>query len=135
MTATAPTTRIGMLVPAVAAGADDTTTVAIAPFDGTVTAVTYVADTAITGQDTNTRTLSLINKGAAGSGTTTVATKTFSSGVNASAFDETAITLTATAADLEVSEGDVLAFKSLHVASGLADPGGTVYVTIQREYA
>lgn len=136
MTATAPSTKIGMIVSNVAAAADMSNTVAIAPFDGTVTGVSYVADTTLTGANTDSRTLSLVNKGQAGSGTTTVASKAFTNGVNATAFDETAITLSATAADLEVSEGDVLAFVSTHVGStGLADPGGTVYVTIQREYA
>lgn len=130
----AASAKLSMLVPAVGAAADDTTTIGLAPFTGVVTAVTYVADTTLTGANTESRTLSLLNKGQAGSGTTAIATKAFTSGVNATAFDETAITLSVTAADLNVTEGDVLAFKSLHVGStGLADPGGTVFVTITRD--
>ena len=56
-------------------------------------------------------------------------------GVNATAFDEKAITLSATAENLEVVAGDVLALFSEAVGSGLADPGGTIQVTINRSYA
>jgi hypothetical protein len=128
------TDTFSAVVPATAAGADFEVTVCVAPYAGTVTAVNYVADTTLTGANTDSRTLSLINKGAAGSGTTEVAAKAFVSGVNGAAFDATAITLSATAANLAVAAGDVLAFKSLHVGStGLADPGGTVFVTISRD--
>lgn len=123
-----------MVIAATAAGADFEVAVCAAPFAGTVTAVNYIADTTLTGANTDSRTLSLINKGQAGDGTTSVASKAFVSGVNGTAFARTAITLTSTAADKVVVAGDVLAFKSLHVGStGLADPGGTVEVTISRD--
>lgn len=119
--------------PAVAAGADKNTTIDRAPFAGTVTAVTYTPDAQLTGADTDSRTLTLINKGQDGNGTTVVATKAFTNGVNADDFDETALTLSATAANLVVADGDILALNSLHVGStGLADPGGKVRVTISR---
>ena len=126
---------------AVAAGADLETPVCVAPFAGTVTAVTFIARAALTGADTDSRTLSLINKGAAGSGTVSVASKAFTDTVNAAINDETAITLDTTDATSDgvyekrvVAEGDVLTFKSLHVGStGLADPGGTVKVVISRD--
>lgn len=111
---------------------DPETPVCVAPWAGTVTEATYAADTAITGANTNSRTLSLINKGGAGSGTTAVATLALTSGVNCTAFDEKAITLSATAADLVVAAGDVLAWKSLAVGTGIADPGGTVKVVLSR---
>lgn len=121
------------IVPAVGAAADDEQTVCVAPWAGTVTSVTYIADTTLTGANTESRTLRLRNKGTAGSGTTVVASKAFTSGVNATAFDETDITLSGTAANLVVAAGDVLAWHSLHVGStGLADPGGTVKVTLSR---
>ena len=138
----APLTRdFFAVLQAVAAGADLETVVCVAPFAGTVTAVTYIADTALTGANTDSRTLSLINKGQAGSGTASVAAKAFTAGVDAAAFDETAITLDTTDAMSDgvyekrvVAAGDVLAFKSLHVGStGLADPGGVVKVTISRD--
>lgn len=128
------TAQLSMVVPAVAAAADETTTLGKAPWAGTVTSVSYIPDTAITGANTESRTVSLINKGAAGSGTTAPALLAMVSGVNSAAFDEKAITLSATAADLDVASGDVLAWKSLHVGStGLADPGGTVIVTLTRD--
>jgi hypothetical protein len=118
---------------AVAAGSDLTTIIGEAPFAGTVTAVTYAPNSTLTGANTDSRTLAVVNKGTDGNGTTSVASKAFTSGVNANDYDETAITLSGTAANLVVAEGDVLAFTSTHVGStGLADPGGRVAVTISR---
>lgn len=102
-----------------------------APFAGTVSAVTFVADTILSGADTDSATLSLINKGAAGAGTTVVASKAFASGVDAAAMDETAITLSATAADLVVAAGDILALSVIKVgSSGLAVPPGLLKVVL-----
>lgn len=101
------------------------------PFNGVVTEVVYTPTSVLTGADTNSRTLSLYNRGQSGGGTTLVAQKAFTSGVNAAANDETDITKSATAGNLVVTEGDVLDWESLHVgASGLADPGGLVTVHI-----
>ncbi len=119
-------------VPNVAAGSTDSSTVAVAPFAGTVTSVTFTPDAGITGHATNNRTVSIINKEDDGTGTTAVAELEFDVGVDATAFDETAITLSGTAADLVVAEGDVLAWSSVHAASGVADPGGTVTIKIAR---
>ena len=120
-------------VPAAAAGADDTTNLGTAPFAGTVSAVSYVADAAITGAATDSRTVSLVNKGQAGAGTTVVATLALVEGVNAAAADETAITLSVVANATKVVAGDVLQWTSTHVGStGLADPGGLVRVTLTR---
>lgn len=119
--------------PAVAATSDATTNVAEAPFAGTVSEVSYIPDAAITGANTDTRTISLINKGADGTGTTVVATLALTSGVNAAASDEKALTLSAVAGATTVADGDILAFKSTHSgSSGLADPGGLVEVEISR---
>ena len=136
MSSSAPSARFDTPVPAVAAASDDTTIVGGAPFDGTVAAVSYIAEAAITGVTANSRTVRLVNKGQAGAGTTMIASKAFITGTNAVAADETALVLTATAADLVVVAGDVLAWESAHVGvSGLADPGGLVAVTMQRAYA
>lgn len=131
---TAPLIRvIEADVPAVStAGNDDDTVVAQAPFDCTVTAVQYVPEAAITGANTNTRVVSLVNKGQAGSGTTTVATLQFDSGVNAAANDEKTITLSGTAANLDLSAGDTLQWRSVHVGTGITDPGGIIRVTVSR---
>lgn len=134
MTDQAPLTQeFEQAVDAVAANADLTTVVAEVDVAGTVTAVKYIPKADITGANTDSRTVSLVNKGADGNGTTVVATLAMVSGVNSADFDEKTITLSATAADLVVADGDVLAWTSVHVGStGLADPGGTVKVTVSR---
>ena len=118
---------------AVGAAADGSVTVGRAPFAGTVTTVTYTPNAQLNGANTESRTLSVVNKGQDGNGTTSVASKAFVSGVNANDFDETAITLNATPANLVVAEGDVLAFVSTHVGTtGLADPGDHVKISVSR---
>jgi hypothetical protein len=109
-----------------------TSTVVRAPFAGTVTGVSYVPVAAITGAATNSRTLSAVNHGQTGSGSTSVASLALLSGVNAAAFDEKAVTLTSTAADKVVAAGDVVELKSLSVGSGIADPGGQFLVVFAR---
>lgn len=131
---TAPyTQKLTQSAEAVAAGADATVIVGRAPFAGTVTAVSYAPEAAMTGNTTESRTFSLINKGQAGLGTTVIATLAMIATVNGVAFDDKTITLSATAADLVVASGDVLAWTSTHVgATGLADPGGSITVEITR---
>lgn len=125
--------RLEHVVPAVGAAADAETDLTEVPFAGTITKVEYVAATALTGANTDTRTCVLVNKGQSGAGTTVVATKAFVSGTNAAADDNTAITLSATAADLVVAAGDVLVWQSTHSGStGLADPGGLLHIEIAR---
>jgi hypothetical protein len=116
-----------------AAGSDLDTIVCVAPFAGTLSSASFIADTTLTGANTESRTLSVINKGQAGAGTTNMATKAFVSTVNAAAFDETALTLSVVANALDVVAGDVLVWNSLHIgATGLADPGGSVKVVLSR---
>jgi hypothetical protein len=131
---TAPNVRvIEEGVPAVStAGASDDTVVAQAPFDCTVTSVEYVPEAAITGAATNHRAFSLVSKGQAGSSTVTVATLAFDSGVTATANNEKAITLSGTAANLDLTAGDTLLWRSVAVGTGIADPGGIVRVTLSR---
>jgi hypothetical protein len=135
MADTAPLVRVIQAnVPAVStAGNDDDTVIAQAPFDCTVTAVEYVPEAGITGAATNNRTFSLVNKGQAGSDSTTVASLAFDSGsVTATANNEKAITLSGTAANLNLTAGDTLLWRSVHVGTGITDPGGLVKVTISR---
>lgn len=121
---------------AVAAGSDATVNIFEAPYACKVTAASYTPDANVTGDNTETRTLSIINRGSAGSGTTAVATLALTTGVNMTSGDEKALTLSGTAANLLLAEGDVVAFKSLHGGStGLADPGGLVQVEFQRAQA
>lgn len=120
---------------AVTIAANGTTIVGEAPFAGVVTGVVYAPEANITGAASpDSRTFTLINKGQDGNGAVAVATLAMVGGVNALDFDEKAITLSVTAADLVVAAGDVLAFVSTAVTGGggLVDPGGLVKVTISR---
>lgn len=120
-------------VPGVAtAGTDDSVVVGEAPYTGTVTAVSYTTDAAITGAATNHRAVRLRNRGLTGVGTTVIAELAFDSGVNAVAFDEKVIPLSGTAANLVVAEGDILEWFSDAIGTGLADPGGLVQISISR---
>ncbi len=130
---TAPLTRtIEEGVPAAATAAADDTVIGQAPFAATVTAVAYVPEAAITGANTNTRRVELVNKGAAGTGTTVVASLQFDAGTNATANNEVALALSGTAANLVLAEGDTLQWRSIVVGTGLADPGGIARVTMSR---
>lgn len=117
---------------AVAAGSDGGIVAARVGFDSNFISATYVPFATITGANTNTRTISVINKGAAGSGSAVPASLALTSGVNASAFVEKALTNSGTGSDLVLTAGDILEFASVHAASGLADPGGLVVITVQR---
>jgi hypothetical protein len=121
--------------PQATAGSNLNTIAMVVPRDGTITAVTYTTVTAITGANTNTRSVSLVNKGQAGAGTTVIATLQFNSGINTVAADEKAITLSVTATDLVVVAGDVLQWQSTAVGTGIADPGGLVCITAGAKYA
>ena len=99
---------------------------------GLVTVVGYVPDTAQAGANTNSRTVTLYDRGAAGAGTTKIAELALTSGVDLAAYVEKAITLQA-AANLAITHGDVLAWKSLHVGTGIADPGGLLRIAYTRD--
>lgn len=115
---------------AVAGGSDAAIAIIVAASAGAVTDVEYVPDAAITGAATNNRTLSLVNKGQDGTGTTVMASLNFAGGTNAAANDERAVTLSVVAGATNVAAGDVLAFLSTHIGTGIADPGGLVKVTV-----
>ncbi len=118
--------------PGVATAVDDTFMLGEAPYAGTVTEVTFTADATLTGAATNHRALRLINRGQTGAGTAIVAELAFDNGINATAGDERAITLSGTPANLVLAEGDILALFSDSIGTGLADPGGLVQVKVSR---
>jgi hypothetical protein len=118
-------------IPAAAAGADASGAVTV-DIDGTVTSVTYIPTATVTGAATNNRTVSVVNHAQDGSGTTSVASLNFASGTNATAYDEKAITLSVVALATTVASGDVLEGRSLHIGTGIAEPGGTLVVSVAR---
>jgi len=107
------------------AGTADEEPVLIAPIACTVTGVTLVPETAITGHATNYATLSLENKGAAGTGTDEVASFAFDTPTtdDVVAFDGKALTLSATPANLDLALGDVVSIKKAIAAAGMVLDG------------
>lgn len=133
MSASPLTTTLTATIDAAAANADSSGAYITAPFAGTVTAAEIIAGAAITGADTESRTIQLHNRGQSGAGTTLVASKAFVSGVNAAADDNTALTLSVVAGATTVAAGDILEFTSLHVGTtGLAGPKAEGRVTFSR---
>ena len=121
--------------PAVATASTSTVVVHSVARDGTIGGVMYTPLATVTGANTNTRKLELINKGTDGLGTTVIASLQFDSGTNATAFVPRSLTLSGTAANLNVLSGQVLVLVSSAVGTGLADPGGLVAVSLAAKYA
>lgn len=125
--------KLEATIPAAGAAVAQDQVIGEAPFAGSVTSVSFIPEADIAGQATNFRTFRVVNKGQDGNGSTEVASLAFSSGaVTASDFDEKAITLSGTAANLNVAEGDILAWVEDVTGTGLASPGGKVQVEISR---
>jgi len=114
------------------AGNDLLTQVDECPFAGVVSSVKYIPMAALAGANTNSRTLNLYNRKADNSGVVVVASLALVSGVNLADNVAKVITLSATPANLVVAQGDVLEWESLHVGTGIVDPGGTVKVELTR---
>jgi hypothetical protein len=136
MADTAPLTRtLEATVPAQGtAGTVQDLVIGEAPFAGTVSGVSIVPEAAVTAHGTNFRTFRVVNKGQAGAGTTVVAsfaTDTVTTD-DLVAFDEKAIPLSGTPANLVVAEGDVLAADETVAAAGVAHGGYTIKVEISR---
>jgi len=112
--------------------ADDSFIIGEVKEAGVVTGASFTPEAASTGDNTNFRTFTVVNKGQSGSGTAVVGTIALLTGNNLVAFDEKAFVLSVTPADLVVAAGDILALASIHTASGLVDPGGKVKVEISR---
>jgi hypothetical protein len=116
------------------ASTTQTTVIAESPAAGVVSAASITPNAAVTGHATNYRTFTLTNKGQAGAGTTAIGTFATSStpANDLTASDERALTLSSTASDLVVAEGDVLAVVETVAASGVAHGGYRVQVEITR---
>ncbi len=93
---------------------------------GIVNSVEYIPNWNLTGANTNTRTLVLLNRRTNGLGTTTVATLALVSGVSLTR--GVAVSMSISAAGNVLAAGDVLEWQSLRSGTGLPDPGGRVVV-------
>lgn len=118
--------------PVAAISGDALTIVGEVAYAATVTGVKYIPSASKSGAAVaNSRTLNLYNRGSAGTGTTLVATLALLSGTDLVDNVAKAMTLQS-APNLVVASGDVLEFESLHMSSGMTDPGGLVQVTFSR---
>jgi hypothetical protein len=122
--------EITATIPAAGAAVTQDTIIGEAPFDGTVTAASILPEAAVTGATATARTFTLVNKGQAGAGAVTIATLVLITSNNMVAFDEKDMVLTATAADLLVAKGDVIALVETVAGAGTAHTGGVCKVTI-----
>lgn len=108
------------------AGTSDENAAFVAPYQCKVTAVRLVPDTAITGDGTNYAIVNAENKGSDGTGTTEIATFTFDTPTtdDVAAFDVKALTLSGTAANLELAAGDVVSIgKDASAGTGMVVEG------------
>lgn len=95
----------------------------------TVTEVSIVPSTTQAGVNTTTRTFTVTNTGATGVGTTPIATFTTDvAGGGFTANDERLMTLNATASNLNVTAGDVLACVETVGSTGAAHPALQIVV-------
>ncbi len=101
-----------------------------APFACTVTAVDFTPNTTQTGADSTYASLVVYNR-TTGAGSTVVASLDFTSGVDLTALTPKTITLSATAADLNLAAGDVIAAAKTVASTGRALPAGSVRVSFK----
>lgn len=114
-------------IPAAAAG-DATAEWVIfeAPFAVVIESVRIIPSAAITGADSNSANLNLINRGTAGAGTTELANRDYASGTDEA--KAVARALYAPADGLSVAAGTVLVLQREKVGNGLALPHFRVVV-------
>lgn len=93
-----------------------------APFRSTVVGVYVIPTANVTGHTTDNATITVLNKGDDGDGTTVVASLALADGVAMTDFNEAAVTLSTTAASLDLDEGDVLSFGVAKGGAGLVIP-------------
>lgn len=119
-------------IPALGAAVAGDQTIGEAPFACTLTAASFTPEAAITGATATARTFTIVNKGAAGAGTTVMATLAFIDTVDGVAFDEKAFTLSAVANATAAAAGDILAVVEAVAGGGTANPGGLVQLELTR---
>lgn len=102
----------------------------VAPFNMKIIGVKWIPAAAIAANGTNYFTMNLRNRGAAGAGATAIATRSYVA-TNSTANVAEAMTLSGTAADLNVAAGDVITVDKVNTGTGLAMPDGVVQVTYQ----
>lgn len=105
---------------------DKPTMVGRVRYPGIINSVEFIPNWNLTGANTNSRTFTLFNRRTTGTGTTTVAQVLMTSGSSMTSFVPFSVSITT--ANATVAPGDILEWESLHVGTGIADPGGRVVV-------
>jgi len=113
----------------IAAGSTGKLSHFVAPWACKIVKCSISVDSAITGAATNNQILRFGNAGPSGSGTSIIATKTFGSGTDATAFDEN--DLGAVSNNL-LNEGDVVYFEKAENGSGAIMPALLAKIDIVR---
>lgn len=108
-------------VSAVGLGSSTEVALLAAPFPILVKKCSVIVNTTITGQNTNYQTLGFKSKGPSGTATNVIASKAFTSGVNATQFDETDLGEVSNKWN-KIMEGDVITFYKAETLSGHAMP-------------
>jgi hypothetical protein len=102
----------------------------VAPFNAKITGVKWVPSAAVTANGTNFSTLSVRNRGAAGSGSALPATRSYAA-TNSVAWVGEDCTLSGTTSDLLLTAGDVVTVQMIHSGTGVVIPAGTVRISYQ----
>ena len=105
----------------------------LAPVNCVLLAVSIVPQAAVVGADGACKNLNLVDKGLAGAGVAEIGNLDLVTGVNLTAFDATAIPITATAgSDGHVLHaGDVITLQTELVGGGVAMPGLIVHMAFR----
>lgn len=103
-----------------------------APWAGTLTAASWIPEANVTGVASNNKTLNIRNRGQDGTGTTIMASLALGSGTNCVAFDEKALTLSGTGANLNCAEGDIISYSTTVGGTGMTLPEGKARITLSR---
>jgi hypothetical protein len=116
-------------VPAASSSQNKSTDMTTAPKSGSVQSVSYNPVSKITGQDTNSRTLTLVNRGTPSNPKyTPIATLPLTAGVVLDPQVANNIPLTS---EVTFDQGDRIDWDSDAVGSGIPDPGGLVSADIR----
>ncbi len=118
-------------IAAVALGSVTELPVFSAPFRCRIKKLSILPSSAITGAATNNFGVRYKNKGSGGTGTSVIATKTFSSGINGSANDDVSLGAITDAYAL-LNQNDVVTFEKFENGSGLAMPALTAIIEYVR---
>lgn len=106
-------------------------TMFVVPFAGELVDADITTDTGF-GQDTNYSSLSVVNKGQNGSGTTSMAAKDFNATNATTAYKSHLITLSGVTGARTVAEGDVISIKKTHSGNGQTVPDHAITLKFTR---